>query len=204
MSCGKIGEDECLALCDTEGCSIVATTDLMRTLKLGVYFFLWFALSTGYNITNKVRLNALPLPWLQSAVSLLTGALFVIPLWLTGIRKPPKLSGAAMLTLAPIAFCHSLGHVGAVVSASAGAVSFTQIVKASEPVFTCGLSALLLGQTVSTLTVSRAPPRRQLRARARRVQARTSAPAFSRMASPVAFSPPALGNPHPHPCRRCR
>lgn len=152
VSCGNLGEDECLALCDQEGCSIVATTSLMRMLKLGLYFVLWFALSTGYNIENKVRLNSLPLPWLQSAGSLLTGSLFVIPLWLTGIRKPPKLSGAAMLTLAPIAFCHSLGHVGAVVSASAGAVSFTQIVKASEPVFTCGLSALLLNQKVSPLT----------------------------------------------------
>jgi len=152
VSCGELDADECLALCDEDGCSVVATTQLMRTLKLCVYFALWFGLSTGYNIANKVRLNSLPLPWLQSAGSLLTGSLFVIPLWLTGIRKPPKLSGSAMMTLAPIAFCHSLGHVGAVVSASAGAVSFTQIVKASEPVFTCGLSALLLGQRVAPLT----------------------------------------------------
>ena len=125
---------------------------LLRTIKIGVYFALWFALSTGYNIQNKIRLNMLPLPWTQSAFSLFVGTAFVTPLWLTGIRKPPKLSADAIKTLLPISFMHALGHIGAVVSAGAGAVSFTQIVKASEPVFTCGLSWMLLGTSVSTLT----------------------------------------------------
>lgn len=57
VSCGSLDEDECLALCDEEGCSVVATTSTMRTLTLGVYFILWFALSTGYNITNKVKIG---------------------------------------------------------------------------------------------------------------------------------------------------
>ena len=121
-------------------------------LQIGIYFALWFALSTGYNLQNKIRLNLLPLPWTQSAFSLFVGSAFVMPLWLTGIRKPPKLSADAIKTLLPIAFCHSIGHIGAVVSAGAGAVSFTQIVKAAEPVFTCGLSWLLLGSSVSLLT----------------------------------------------------
>ena len=38
-------------------------------------------------------------------------------------------------------------HVTAVLSLGAGAVSFTHIVKAAEPVFTAGLSAAILGQT---------------------------------------------------------
>ena len=63
--------------------------------------------------------------------------------------RPPRLSGAALATLAPIGFLHALGHIGAVVSAGAGAVSFTQIVKAAEPVFTCVLSAIVLGQYIS-------------------------------------------------------
>ena len=103
----------------------------------------------GYNIANKQRLNSIALPWTHSAVSLLVGTLFVTPLWLTGLRKPPRLSGAALATLAPIGFLHALGHIGAVVSAGAGAVSFTQIVKAAEPVFTCVLSAIVLGQYIS-------------------------------------------------------
>merc|ERR1719240_98278 len=152
VPCGDDEVDECYALCDSDGCEVVGEVGIFRTLKIGVYFALWFALSTGYNIQNKVRLNLLPLPWTQSAFSLFVGTAFVMPLWLTGIRKPPKLSGDAIRTLLPIAFCHSIGHIGAVVSAGAGAVSFTQIVKAAEPVFTCGLSALLLGSTVSFVT----------------------------------------------------
>jgi solute carrier family 35, member E1 len=39
-----------------------------------------------------------------------------------------------------------LAHITAVLSLGAGAVSFTHIVKAAEPVFTAGFSALILGQ----------------------------------------------------------
>ncbi|KAL3908572.1 MAG: hypothetical protein SGPRY_009744 [Prymnesium sp.] len=145
MSCGSLDEEECLALCDEEGCSIVAPTSFMRTLKLGMYFVLWFALSTGYNIENKASIRSSsslsdclrgaraarsPDGWLL--LSLLTGSLFVIPLWLTGSLE---LRGAACPLFSELT-----------------CVSLAQIVKASEPVFTCGLSALLLGQTVSPLT----------------------------------------------------
>jgi len=152
VPCGDDEVDECYALCDDEGCSVMGTTGMFHTLKIGVYFALWFALSTGYNIQNKIRLNMLPLPWTQSAFSLFVGSAFVMPLWLTRLRKPPKLTGDAVRTLLPIAFFHAIGHIGAVVSAGAGAVSFTQIVKAAEPVFTCGLSALILGSSISLLT----------------------------------------------------
>ena len=189
VPCGDDETDECYALCDKEGCTVVAEVratlqpptlfsqplcnllrsrpffilpcvhpaypqvGIIRTLKIGIYFALWFALSTGYNLQNKVRLNLLPLPWCQSAFSLFVGTAFVMPLWLTGLRKAPILSKEAIMTLLPIAFCHSIGHIGAVVSAGAGAVSFTQIVKAAEPVFTCVLSALILGSRVAPLTV---------------------------------------------------
>lgn len=153
MPCGEDENDECYALCDTDGCSIVGEVGLWRNLKIAVYITLWFALSTGYNLQNKVRLNLLPLPWTQSAFSLFVGSAFVFPLWLTGIRKPPRLTKDAVMTLLPIAFCHSIGHIAAVVSASAGAVSFTQIVKAAEPVFTCFLSALILGVRLNPVTV---------------------------------------------------
>jgi len=63
-----------------------------------------------------------------------------------GLRKAPKLSMGDIKTLLPIALCHTGVHVGAVVALGAGAVSFAHIVKASEPVVTCGLNALLLGQ----------------------------------------------------------
>jgi len=74
------------------------------------------------------------------------GILYFLPLWLTGARKAPKLSGSDLATLFPIAICHTGVHVGAVIALGAGAVSFAHIVKASEPVVTCGLNALLLGE----------------------------------------------------------
>jgi len=67
-------------------------------------------------------------------------------MWLTGARKAPKLSFDDLKTLFPIALCHTGVHVGAVIALGAGAVSFAHIVKASEPVVTCALNALLLGQ----------------------------------------------------------
>ena len=44
---------------------------------------------------------------------------------------------------------HMLAHITAVLSLGAGAVSFTHIVKAAEPVFTAGFSALILGQVMT-------------------------------------------------------
>merc|ERR1711968_138702 len=43
-------------------------------------------------------------------------------------------------------------HIGAVISLGAGAVSFTHIVKASEPVVSAALSAVLLGAFYSPIT----------------------------------------------------
>lgn len=77
-----------------------------------------------------------------------TGILYFVPLWLLGIRKAPKLSISEMKTLLPIALCHTGVHVGAVIALGAGAVSFAHIVKASEPVVTCLLNAVLLGQVL--------------------------------------------------------
>jgi solute carrier family 35 protein E1 len=58
------------------------------------------------------------------------------------------LSGDDLKTLFPIALCHTGVHVGAVIALGAGAVSFAHIVKASEPVVTCLMNYLLLGQVL--------------------------------------------------------
>ncbi len=57
---------------------------------------------------------------------------YVAVLWLTGLRKAPKLSVANVKTLTPSAICHLGTHVGAVLSLGAGAVSFTHIVKVCD------------------------------------------------------------------------
>ncbi len=76
------------------------------------------------------------------------GVLYFLPLWLTGLRAAPKLTASDLKTLFPIALCHTGVHVGAVIALGAGAVSFAHIVKASEPVATCVLNAVLLKEVL--------------------------------------------------------
>ena len=141
-----------LALSAEGGAKAVAADDsssgssLAYSLQTGAYFALWYLFNIGYNIYNKQALNALDFPWSIALFQMATGIAYFLPLWLLGIRKAPKLSMDDLKTLFPIAICHTGVHVGAVIALGAGAVSFAHIVKASEPVVTCGLNALLLGE----------------------------------------------------------
>ena len=119
---------------------------IMETLQIGVYFALWYLFNIAYNIYNKQALNVLDYPWTVATIQMATGIAYFLPMWLLGLRKAPKLNASEIKTLIPIAFCHTGVHVGAVIALGAGAVSFAHIVKASEPVVTCALNALLLGQ----------------------------------------------------------
>lgn len=124
------------------------SSSLGETLKVGSYFAFWYLFNIGYNIYNKQALNALDFPWTIATIQMATGIFYFVPLWVTGLRKAPKLSGSDLKTLFPIALCHTGVHVGAVIALGAGAVSFAHIVKASEPVVTCGANALLLGEVL--------------------------------------------------------
>jgi solute carrier family 35 protein E1 len=121
-----------------------------ETLEVGTYFSLWYLFNIAYNIYNKQALNALAYPWTIATIQMAAGCFYFVPMWLTGLRKAPKLSVEEIKTLVPIALCHTGVHVGAVIALGAGAVSFAHIVKASEPVVTCGLNALLLGEILPT------------------------------------------------------
>jgi solute carrier family 35, member E1 len=123
-----------------------AVSAMMDSLITASYFGLWYLFNIAYNIYNKQSLNALAYPWTIATIQMAAGILYFVPLWLTGARKAPKLSGSDLKTLFPIALCHTGVHVGAVIALGAGAVSFAHIVKASEPVVTCAFNALLLGQ----------------------------------------------------------
>lgn len=122
--------------------------NLLETLQIGTYFALWYLFNIGYNIYNKQALNALDYPWTIATIQMATGILYFVPMWLFGLRKAPKLSGEELKTLFPIALCHTGVHVGAVIALGAGAVSFAHIVKASEPVVTCAMNALILGEVL--------------------------------------------------------
>merc|ERR1719379_810599 len=88
----------------------------------------------------------------MALLQLAVGIPYAGALWLTGLRKTPKLSKDDIKTLIPVSLGHLGTHIGAVVSLGAGAVSFTHIVKASEPVVSAALSAVLLGAIYSPIT----------------------------------------------------
>jgi len=119
-----------------------------ETLQIGTYFALWYLFNIAYNIYNKQALNVLSYPWTVATLQMGTGLLYFLPLWLLKLRKAPKLSFSDLRTLFPIALCHTGVHIGAVIALGAGAVSFAHIVKASEPVVTCLMNYLFLGQVL--------------------------------------------------------
>merc|ERR1719247_154424 len=125
---------------------------IMETLKTGSFFALWYLFNIGYNIYNKKALNALAIPYTMALLQLAVGIPYAGALWLTGLRKTPKLSKDDIKTLIPVSLGHLGTHIGAVVSLGAGAVSFTHIVKASEPVVSAALSAVLLGAIYHPIT----------------------------------------------------
>ena len=63
-------------------------------------------------------------------------------------QAPPKITASDLVKMLPVAFCSAAAHSASVLALNAGSVSFGQIVKAGEPVF----SAL-----VNTLIYSKAP-----------------------------------------------
>lgn len=127
----------------------VVKTSLADKLTLLASIGAWFFLNTAFNIYNKKALNLFPFPWAVALFQMAFGIFLVGPLWATGIRKAPKLSFSDIMTLVPSAIGHLVTHAGAAVSFSAGAVSFTQIVKASEPVASAMLNFLFAGEILS-------------------------------------------------------
>lgn len=123
-------------------------SNAFEALQVGMYFALWYLFNIAYNIYNKQALNILDYPWTVATIQMAAGIAYFVPLWILGLRKAPKLNASELKTLIPIAFCHTGVHVGAVIALGAGAVSFAHIVKASEPVVTCGLNYLLLGEVL--------------------------------------------------------
>ena len=114
-----------------------------RTLKLTALFVLWYALNVGYNIGNKLVLTALPTPWSSATWELFFGLPYVGFLWLTGLRKKPQLTWSGIKLLIPPAFFLACTHVFGVISFGAGAISFTHVCKATEPVWTALISAVI-------------------------------------------------------------
>ena len=108
----------------TASAPVAASKDssIFQKLKLGSLFGLWYVLNIGYNIYNKNALNGVGpnLTYTVAFLQLFLGLFYILPLWILGIRKVPVLSNDDVKTLLPVALLHTLTHVGAVVSLSAG------------------------------------------------------------------------------------
>eukprot|EP00282_Hemiselmis_andersenii_P042711 CAMPEP_0172057342 /NCGR_PEP_ID=MMETSP1043-20130122/6278_1 /TAXON_ID=464988 /ORGANISM="Hemiselmis andersenii, Strain CCMP441" /LENGTH=447 /DNA_ID=CAMNT_0012716831 /DNA_START=229 /DNA_END=1573 /DNA_ORIENTATION=- len=121
-----------------------------ETVEITVLFALWYWGNIYYNIYNKKALNLVGgakggLVWSVATVQLLIGALWVIPLWLLGIRKSPNMTMDKWKAMAPVGLWAAGAHGGSVVALGAGAVSFGQILKACEPAFSAVTEVILTG-----------------------------------------------------------
>jgi len=125
----------------------------MPSATLVVGLTLWYAFNVGYNVFNKMLSQALDFPMLIALSSLGVGCLYFVPLWLLGLRAAPKLTPEDYKRCAFLSMLHTAGHVGAVVAMSAGAVSFTHIIKALEPMFSVFFGVLING-TADPLSVN--------------------------------------------------
>lgn len=110
----------------------------------------WYGFSASYNVYSQ-HMKVLPFPMTCSLLQLIVGCLFAIPLWVLGLRAWPKVPlSELVLTLLPVAFLNAVGHAVALASMfRKGGGSFTQVIKACEPVVSV-LLALVINGVVPT------------------------------------------------------
>lgn len=116
-------------------------------VKFSSYMFLWYFFTVVYNISNKNALNSFPLPAVVSCLQLLIGLPLFLPIW---FFKMPSLDLTTLKSFISFSVFHALGLLTSVMALEAGSVSFTQIVRAAEPVFAALFSTIFLKQVFST------------------------------------------------------
>eukprot|EP00540_Astrosyne_radiata_P017412 CAMPEP_0116845746 /NCGR_PEP_ID=MMETSP0418-20121206/13448_1 /TAXON_ID=1158023 /ORGANISM="Astrosyne radiata, Strain 13vi08-1A" /LENGTH=357 /DNA_ID=CAMNT_0004476911 /DNA_START=45 /DNA_END=1118 /DNA_ORIENTATION=+ len=130
----------------TEKSPNIATTNtdsIMRRLKIGSYFALWYALNIVYNVLNKKVLNQLPTPMTVGSMQFGVGSLYASLLWTLRLRARPAFVGEST-DIQAIGIFHCIGQLFTMMSLGAASVSFTHLVKALEPFFSALVSALVL------------------------------------------------------------
>jgi solute carrier family 35 protein E1 len=119
-------------------------------LVLLTNFGLWYLISAFYNIYNKKALTNLQLPNLVATIQMATGIALFVPGWLLKLRECPFTSFAEfkeiLWDLKSVAAFATLSHIAGVIALSSGTVSFTQVVKSAEPVFTALIAAIFTRQ----------------------------------------------------------
>jgi solute carrier family 35 protein E1 len=107
---------------------------------------LFYAFNIGYNVYNKETCKVLDFPLTIAVCSLGAGIVYFVPLWVFQVRPFPALTANDYKKITVISMLHSVGHMATVIAMSAGAVSFTHIVKALEPIFVVLFSFLMDGK----------------------------------------------------------
>ncbi|PON87480.1 Triose phosphate/phosphoenolpyruvate translocator [Trema orientale] len=120
-----------------------AVVSKSKSLQLALVFGLWYFQNIVFNIYNKKALNLFPFPWLLASFQLFVGSLWMLFLWSLKLQPCPKISKPFLLALLGPALFHTIGHISACVSFSKVAVSFTHVIKSSEPVFSVVFSSFL-------------------------------------------------------------
>lgn len=111
--------------------------------QLALIFGLWYFQNIVFNIYNKKALNVFPFPWLLASFQLFAGSIWMLILWSLKLQPCPKISKPFIVALLGPALFHTIGHISACVSFSKVAVSFTHVIKSSEPVFSVVFSSFL-------------------------------------------------------------
>lgn len=124
-------------------------------IPLVACFVLWYLGFYFYNITNKLALNAAGgvagFPMTIATMQLAVGVAYSLFLWAAPDARPrPKITFADYKQTLSVGFSSAGAHAAAVIALSAGAISFAQTVKASEPVFAALVGSLFYGVSTST------------------------------------------------------
>ncbi|KAK6924843.1 Sugar phosphate transporter domain, partial [Dillenia turbinata] len=119
---------------------------LVKTLTLGLLFGLWYLFNIYFNIYNKQVLKVYPYPVTITVFQFAIGTLLVTIMWTLNLYKRPKITGAQLAAILPLAVVHTLGNLFTNMSLGKVAVSFTHTIKALEPFFSVMLSAMFLGE----------------------------------------------------------
>ncbi|GAV80477.1 EamA domain-containing protein/TPT domain-containing protein [Cephalotus follicularis] len=114
-----------------------------KTLQLAIIVGLWYFQNIVFNIYNKKVLNIFSFPWLLASFQLFTGSVWMLFLWSLKLQPVPKITKSFIIALLGPALFHTIGHISACVSFSKVAVSFTHVIKSSEPVFSVVFSSFL-------------------------------------------------------------
>jgi solute carrier family 35 protein E1 len=129
------------------------SSKLTKTLELGLLFGLWYLFNIYFNIYNKQVLKVFHYSLTVSAAQFAVGSVIVILMWALNLYKRPKITGAQLAVIFPLAIVHMLGNLFTNMSLGKVSVSFTHTIKAMEPFFSVVLSAMFLGEIPSLWVV---------------------------------------------------